>query len=75
MYSITFRPTYLFFFLLRQPIAASLLIGSAGFYYLDKKEDLGVHRTYRDWKQYLLGFPTEESKWRTFKQIDLEKRR
>ncbi|CDK27315.1 unnamed protein product [Kuraishia capsulata CBS 1993] len=73
-YLVTFRPAYLVFFLVSQPIAASIIYGGFAFWQADRAYGWGIRDGIRDFKQGLLKMPTQDSKWETFKQIDAQKR-
>ncbi|ODV97534.1 hypothetical protein PACTADRAFT_47439 [Pachysolen tannophilus NRRL Y-2460] len=73
-YVATFRPAYLLFFFIRQPIGAGLLYSGFLFWQFDRIYDWGLKSSFRDLRQSILGFPTDEGRWLNFKKIDREKR-
>ncbi|GMM31123.1 hypothetical protein DAMA08_038680 [Martiniozyma asiatica (nom. inval.)] len=73
-YGVTFRPAVLLFFFIRQPVAASAIVGSFLFWEADRNFDLGVRASINNWRQNTLGFPTADSKYDAFKKIDEAKR-
>ncbi|GME69214.1 unnamed protein product [[Candida] boidinii] len=73
-YLTTFRPTVLFFFLIRQPVAATAIISGWAFWEADRNFDLGIRKAITSFRQGVFGFPTDTERWAAFKKIDEEKR-
>ncbi|CAH2449219.1 Subunit of mitochondrial NADH:ubiquinone oxidoreductase (complex I) [Komagataella phaffii CBS 7435] len=73
-YLVAFRPAVLVFFFIRQPIGAGLLAGGFLFWQADRHFNFGIRDNIHNFKQTILGFPTQASKWETFKQVDAQKR-
>lgn len=73
-YASAFRPAVLLFFFIRQPVAATALVGGWAFWEIDRNFDLGVRKSFNKWRNNLLEFPTSDSQRSAFHRIDEIKR-
>lgn len=73
-FGVTYRPAVLLFFFIRQPVAASAIVGSFALWEADRNFNLGIRESFNNWRQNTLGFATKESQYETFKRIDELKR-
>lgn len=73
-FAVTYRPAVLLFFFIRQPIAASAIVGSFALWEADRNFDLGIRESFNSWRQNTLGFATKESQYDAFKRINEAKK-
>lgn len=73
-FGATYRPAVILFFFLRQPVAATAIVGTWAFWEADRNFDLGVRNKFNLIRNTYLGFPTKESQYDAFKRIDAEKK-
>lgn len=73
-YASMFRPAVLLFFFIREPVAATALVGGWAFWEIDRNCNLGVRESFNNWRNNELGFPTKEKQLEAFDKIDQLKR-
>lgn len=73
-FGVTYRPAVLLFFFIRQPVAATAIVGSFALWEADRNLELGIRESFNEWRQNTLGFATKETQYAQFKRIDESKR-
>ncbi|KAG7876591.1 hypothetical protein KL905_005317 [Ogataea polymorpha] len=75
MYAPVLRPAVLFFFFIRQPVAAGALVGTWALWEADRNLNWGIKDAINEWKHRFLGFPTQRSIYSDFSKLDAQMRR